>query len=56
MSFFDYCNKTLEENANAFCDGLNNVEGLRTVRPRAAMYAMVGIDLARFPEFPSEVI
>ena len=55
-SFFDYCNKTLEENAAAFCEGLQHVEGLTTVRPRAAMYAMVGIDLKRFPQFPSEVI
>ena len=55
QSYYDYCTKTLEDNAKAFGDEIDKIDGLSIVQPKAAMYAMVGIDLKQFPAFPSDV-
>ena len=46
---------TLQENAKAFLAAIEGTPGLTVVVPKAAMYCMVGIDLAVFPKFPSDV-
>lgn len=55
QSYYDFCLKTLEDNAVSFGNEIKKIEGLNMVQPKAAMYAMVGIDMKRFPGFPSDV-
>lgn len=54
-SYYKDSLRILQENAEAFVDAMVGVEGLSIVVPKAAMYCMVGIDMKRFPDFPSDV-
>ena len=54
-AYHEYNCRVLEENAEAFVRAMQGVAGMSVVAPRAAMYCMVSVELARFPEFPSEV-
>eukprot|EP01059_Diplonema_ambulator_P005198 TRINITY_DN1494_c0_g1_i1.p1 TRINITY_DN1494_c0_g1~~TRINITY_DN1494_c0_g1_i1.p1 ORF type:complete len:408 (+),score=149.69 TRINITY_DN1494_c0_g1_i1:61-1284(+) len=47
--------QTLASNAQLTYDAMAAIDGLTPVKPQGAMYVMVGIDIARFPGFPSEI-
>eukprot|EP00755_Sulcionema_specki_P005519 Sspe_Gene.4885::Locus_1613_Transcript_1_1_Confidence_1.000_Length_1361::g.4885::m.4885/K00815/TAT; tyrosine aminotransferase len=53
--YYNDLNKTLSRHAKLTYDVINGIEGLRPVKPQGAMYLMVGIDMARFPAFKTEV-
>jgi tyrosine aminotransferase len=55
-SYYASSLKTLQDNGKSFVAALSGCEGLTVVVPKAAMYCMVGIDLAQFPDFPSDVV
>ena len=46
--FHDAVNARLEEHATFTCEYLSRVPGLRVVRPRGAMYVMIGVQVDRF--------
>lgn len=46
---------TLGRHAQITYDELSKIPGLQPIRPRAAMYVMVAIDIKRFPAFTSEI-
>lgn len=45
----------LQKNARLSFEAIRNVDGLNPVMPQGAMYMMVGLDLQRFPQFPTEI-
>eukprot|EP01061_Rhynchopus_euleeides_P000701 TRINITY_DN10514_c0_g1_i1.p1 TRINITY_DN10514_c0_g1~~TRINITY_DN10514_c0_g1_i1.p1 ORF type:complete len:447 (+),score=196.80 TRINITY_DN10514_c0_g1_i1:119-1342(+) len=47
--------KTLEDHAKLTYNAIEKIDGLTPVKPQGAMYCMVGIDLAKFPGFTSEI-
>lgn len=55
QSYHDRNMRVLMENAVAFVDGVKTAPGITAVMPSAAMYAMVKIEMEKFPKFPSEV-
>ncbi|KAJ9589877.1 hypothetical protein L9F63_016995, partial [Diploptera punctata] len=53
--FFEDTVQTLQCHAKIAYDNLEKVKGLKPIMPRGAMYIMVGIDMAHFPEFQTEL-
>jgi len=55
-SYFENLCKTLQTNAVCLCNNLQNVPGLKIIRPEGAMYMMVGIEVDQFKDIPNDVI
>jgi tyrosine aminotransferase len=53
--FFDKSIALVQRNAEMFYEAMSKVRGLRPIMPAGAMYMMVGIDMAHFPDFTSDV-
>jgi len=53
-SFFDETIAQVEENAQLAFEKLGLCAGLHPVKPKGAMYIMVGIEMERFPHFGTE--
>jgi len=54
QSFFDDTISQVQANADIAFDRLRLCPGLKPVKPKGAMYIMVGIDMARYPAFATE--
>ncbi|XP_059471348.1 tyrosine aminotransferase [Neocloeon triangulifer] len=55
QEFFDRTVQHVEKNAKLAFEALRQIEGLTPVMPQGAMYMMVGLDLEKFPLFPTEI-
>ncbi|XP_076062960.1 tyrosine aminotransferase-like [Oratosquilla oratoria] len=55
QSFFTNTLTQIQKNADLSYGLLSVTPGLRPVLPQGAMYMMVGIDMARFPEFQNDL-
>jgi tyrosine aminotransferase len=55
QEFFDKSIGLVQKNAELFYEALNKIKGLKPIMPAGAMYMMVGIEIADFPEFHSDV-
>ncbi|KAK6185565.1 hypothetical protein SNE40_007770 [Patella caerulea] len=54
----DFFTETLvhmKNNADTFYSRLSAINGLTPVMPHGAMYMMVGIDIKKFPDFPTDI-
>eukprot|EP00754_Rhynchopus_humris_P045831 Rhum_TRINITY_DN5322_c0_g1::Rhum_TRINITY_DN5322_c0_g1_i1::g.17180::m.17180/K00815/TAT; tyrosine aminotransferase len=54
-SYHESVRKTLGDHAKITYEAMEKIDGLTPVKPQGAMYCMVGIDLAKFPGFESEI-
>ncbi|CAL8102320.1 unnamed protein product [Orchesella dallaii] len=54
QSFFDDTIAQVQANAEISYERLRVCPGLKPVKPKGAMYMMVGIDMTRYPEFATE--
>jgi tyrosine aminotransferase len=54
-SFYKNTLSTIESNAKLAFERLKRVTGLKPVMPEGAMYMMIGIDMAFFPEFQNDL-
>lgn len=54
-SFFDDTLRQIQDNAKLCYTAISATPGLRPVMPQGAMYMMVGVDMACFPEFKDDL-
>lgn len=54
QSFFDDTIGQVQANAEIAYEKLKKCPGLHPIQPKGAMYMMIGIDMARYPEFATE--
>lgn len=54
QSFFDDTIGQVQQNAEIAFDKIKDCPGLHPIKPKGAMYMMVGIDMASYPEFATE--
>lgn len=54
QSFFDDTIGQVQRNAEIAYEKLKLCPGLRPIKPKGAMYMMVGIDMPRYPDFSTE--
>ncbi|XP_065352787.1 tyrosine aminotransferase [Cloeon dipterum] len=55
QDFFESTVQHVEKNAKLAFAALKSIDGLTPVMPQGAMYMMVGLDLAKFSLFPTEI-
>ena len=54
-SYYKELISTLNKHANLVYAEIEKIDGLTPIKPQGAMYVMVGIDVAKFPSFKSDI-
>lgn len=52
--YYTNLNAKLERHATTFCTAVEEVKGLTPITPQGAMYVLVKIDMAQFPEYATD--